>query len=359
MKRRNNAHLLWFLGTLLLWPGLSGLATDWIWGLSDGIPVGWPELALAVVDAAFACFVFYLLVRYLRAPRFIWWAVAVLGALMVLEWVVGLIALALGHGDSWGMSLAYDGTDNVLPLAQQLDWSSMVDNLISPLLAGVGAFLGARLGGKAVASHVSQASSETSVPAGEDGASEPLIYGDGEFPSELDRLNWGMLLLPGFWTFFYGMWRWWLITLAVWAGMLILGWRLRVAAGSRLSDPVWALAVMGLVIVPWVVHLWLATNANRALWLHEAKRLARSGASNTVEAIVAWQRTWAWIGWAIFGLGFVSAAWDVIGAPKKTMGGGLGVAAGAVVSVGAVAVAYLTARKGSGRICLCLTKAST
>jgi len=264
---------------------------------------------------------------------------------MVLEWGIGLAALALGHGDAWGMSLAYDAADNVLPLAQQMDSSTVVSNLLTPLLVCAGAFLGARLGSKVTVSREPRTWGRAPISQNGDSPTEPAVYGMGEFPRELERLNWGTLFLPGFWSLFYGIWRWWVVTMAVWVGSFFLGLGLRFVAGPNFGAPGWALAVVALVAVPWVFRLWLAANANRALWLHEARRLGREGEPNTVEAVVARQRTWAWVGGAIWLWGFGFSVWQAFRGPERAFGGNWGTAAALALAVVAILTALLIDRR--------------
>jgi hypothetical protein len=106
------------------------------------------------------------------------------------------------------------------------------------------------------------------------GLSELDPMGDGDFPVEFDRVNWGAFFFSGIWAFWYGFW-WWIALLVpalmagTNAGEVLIG----ILGGSALVH-FWVRVVS--VCAVWGATLYLALNANRLVWESERDRLART-----------------------------------------------------------------------------------
>jgi hypothetical protein len=119
--------------------------------------------------------------------------------------------------------------------------------------------------GDAIGGHVSDAAG---------GLSELDHMGNGDFPAELDRVNWGAFFFSGIWALWYGFW-WWiaLLVAAVAAGTNAGEVLIGLLGGSALVH-FWVRVVC--VCAVWGATVYLALNANRLVWESERDRLART-----------------------------------------------------------------------------------
>ena len=97
--------------------------------------------------------------------------------------------------------------------------------------------------------------------------------GEGEFPLELDRVNFGAFLLAVIWAPFHRLWAWFgvFVVLEVLESAMGLG-ALRFFGGV-FEQPA---AMVAFRIVYWTVTVVFALRANRLVWTEERKRAARA-----------------------------------------------------------------------------------
>ncbi len=133
---------------------------------------------------------------------------------------------------------------------------------------------------------------------------EPALqFGRGEFPKELDRLNWGAMLMGVLWALAYGVWPWLLALGALQiVGMVVFGF----FNNSELANS----AIWGLVAhvvsqtVTWTALGLFALSANRLAWKRMGRLIASgrhqpSSLSPSIEKFSKSQKTWLLIGLAV------------------------------------------------------------
>ena len=134
-----------------------------------------------------------------------------------------------------------------------------------------------------------------------------LRMGEGDFPAELDRLNWSTVMWGGWWLLMYGVWPSLLALVALVAATLAVTNFLPTLAvpGSFAS-----LATNAVRQVAWfAIVVSAAYGANRHVWERERTRVERESdqsvprPANLVSQYVASQRKWA-----LIGLGFMVLA---------------------------------------------------
>lgn len=127
------------------------------------------------------------------------------------------------------------------------------------------------------------------------GLSELDHMGDGDFPAQLDRVNWGAFFFSGIWAFWYGFWWWIALLVAALVAGTDTGEVLAEILGGSALVLLWVRVVC--VCAVWGATLYLALNANRLVWESERDRLARTPAGLdgpiTVGSYRKAQRTWA------------------------------------------------------------------
>ena len=128
------------------------------------------------------------------------------------------------------------------------------------------------------------------------GETEPsgLRLGEGEFPPELDRVNFGAFLLAVFWAPLHRLWAWF--------GVFVVLEALESALAMSMLPFFEQTAVMvAFRIVYWTVTVAFALRANRLVWTEERKRAVRRIGSVTrrpslVSRYASNQRVWTYVG---------------------------------------------------------------
>lgn len=171
--------------------------------------------------------------------------------------------------------------------------------------------------------------------------------GDGPFPAELDRINWGAVLMPGLWSLCHGMWAWWLIEAVLWVAWMFGAWQLRVLGGGR-SDSLPVL--VGLLIwgvLSWSVAVWFGAHGNERIWRREVSRRSLGLSGHSISGFRGNQRVWAWgTGlWALLGVG--SMASNLWMDTPKGYGGMIGMASFIGIEAAALGIAWMIDRRRS------------
>lgn len=177
--------------------------------------------------------------------------------------------------------------------------------------------------------------------------SEGLRMGDGEFPEDLDRVNWSAVMWGGLWFITYGAW-WWLLLLTA---VIVVS----AAAFNYLPflDQSAVLASYGMTIITqlmwYVVVIAGARQANRIVWTREKARVARQSDQSVprparlVSEYVESQRKWT-----ILGLGFLIL--QLAGSLARSHGAPAGTSmAGWATSVLCMTALYLVERTRRSR----------
>lgn len=141
-------------------------------------------------------------------------------------------------------------------------------------------------------------------------------FGSGEMPPELDRFNWGALLLPSIWGIVYGVWpvvTLWLLGLST---PVILMAIVGVAGPTAVSSAAVGISVVS-QIIGITISLYIGASATRMLWRREQLRLEVLGvpARFSVEKYRARQKVWTRVGvvflvFSLFGLGIIGLGSD-------------------------------------------------
>jgi hypothetical protein len=145
----------------------------------------------------------------------------------------------------------------------------------------------------------------TATASGEDGID---FLGQGEFPAELDRPNWGAAIFVVIWVFLYAVKRWraWLVSLIVVpllvenVVLLFIGADRPLTIARQVLDPL-TLATF------WVIQIAFGLNANRIIWRQQQARFDSAG-SDPRRPIPMWRfrksiRFWTRLGLALVVLG--------------------------------------------------------
>jgi hypothetical protein len=119
---------------------------------------------------------------------------------------------------------------------------------------------------------------------------EPRL-GQGSFPAELDRVNWGAFWLSVLWGFFNGLWEWSLI-------VILLTWAVD-AGAFNLTVMIAGVNALGwyffferlvLAVAGGVIALVAGLYGNRLVWRRESRRLqAPSGSVGTPKSVAPYQ----------------------------------------------------------------------
>jgi hypothetical protein len=158
--------------------------------------------------------------------------------------------------------------------------------------------------------------------------------GEGEFPQELDRVNFGAFLLAFLWAPFHRLWGWFGVFVVLEGLESVMGLSAPGSFGGVFERPV---VMVGFRIVYWAVTVAFALQANRLVWAEEHSRAARSKDESVarrpslVARYVSHERVWALVGLILLVTTPLSL---LIGSVNKIPGAATDVA----VTVGAQAV---------------------
>jgi hypothetical protein len=133
------------------------------------------------------------------------------------------------------------------------------------------------------------------------GEAEPsgLRLGEGEFPPELDRVNFGAFLLGVLWAPFHRLWGWFGVFVVLEVIESAMGLSALRFFGGVFEQPV---AMVAFRIVYWTVTVVFALRANRLVWTEERKRAARTKGESVprrpslVSRYTSNQRVWTIVG---------------------------------------------------------------
>jgi hypothetical protein len=123
--------------------------------------------------------------------------------------------------------------------------------------------------------------------------------GDGEFPSELDRVNFGAFLLAFLWAPVHRLWAWFGVFVVLEALESVMALSAPGFLGGLLEQPV---VTVGFRIAYWTVTVAFALQANRLVWAKERKRAAWTEdepgqkARFLVSKYVSNERVWTLVG---------------------------------------------------------------
>jgi hypothetical protein len=126
-------------------------------------------------------------------------------------------------------------------------------------------------------------------------------FGGGDMPPELNRFNWGALLLPSIWGITFGVWP----VVSLWLLSFMTPFVLVSLVGLAGQDAVDSAAV-GITVISQVIgaviSLYIGANATRMLWRKEQVRLEFVEDSQprfSVVRYLARQRLWVGFGIAL------------------------------------------------------------
>jgi hypothetical protein len=149
--------------------------------------------------------------------------------------------------------------------------------------------------------------------------------GEGEFPPELDRVNYGAFLLAFLWAPVHRLWGWFGVFLVLEALESAMGLSAPGFLGGVFERPA---VTVGFRIVYWTVTVAFALRANRLVWTQERKRAARTKGESAprrpalVSRYASNQRVWALVGLIL-----------LVGTPLSLLIGPVSSIPGAVVDV--------------------------
>ena len=140
-------------------------------------------------------------------------------------------------------------------------------------------------------------------------ASSCAFLGDGDFPDDMDRMNWGAALFDWLWALAHGAWGWVaVLTVVGIASRVLFAYFYLAPIGRSVLAASIAAAVSELVF--WGLSGALGMRANRIAWQHAQQRVAISdvGTRTSVESYQQSQRIWFLLGGALTALGY-GASW--------------------------------------------------
>jgi hypothetical protein len=123
--------------------------------------------------------------------------------------------------------------------------------------------------------------------------------GEGRFPPELDRVNFGAFLLAFLWAPFHRLWGWFGVFLVLEALESAISLSAPGSIGGVFEQPV---VMVGFRIVYWTVTIVFALRANRLVWTHERERAERTKGESVprrpslVSRYGSNQRVWTLVG---------------------------------------------------------------
>jgi hypothetical protein len=123
--------------------------------------------------------------------------------------------------------------------------------------------------------------------------------GEGEFPPELDRVNFGAFLLAFLWAPFHRLWGWFGVFVVLEALESAMGFSAPGSLGGLFEQPV---VMVGFRIVYWTVTVAFALRANRLVWTEQSKRAARTKGQSVprrpslASTYASHQRVWTLVG---------------------------------------------------------------
>jgi hypothetical protein len=137
------------------------------------------------------------------------------------------------------------------------------------------------------------------------GVAEPTgsRLGEGEFPPELDRVNFGAFLLAFLWAPSHRLWGWFGVFVVLEAIESAMGLSAPGFVGGVFEQPG---VMVGFRIVYWMVTVAFALRANRLVWTGERKRAARTNGESVprqaslVSRYASNQRVWTFVGLILF-----------------------------------------------------------
>ncbi|MDZ4064723.1 MAG: hypothetical protein U1E22_08670, partial [Coriobacteriia bacterium] len=163
------------------------------------------------------------------------------------------------------------------------------------------------------------------------------LFGQGEFPASLDRLNWGAVLMSALWALAYGMWPISLLFLALRFGAVVL---LGVLRATLASSPSLAIAMaVGIEVVTWVVLGVFGLRANRLAWQRHGARLGGRDSQPqsrplTVEGYLTNQTIWVRVGIIFTITGTAYGLYEVANSASRQLAPALAGTACALLAVG-------------------------
>ena len=152
-----------------------------------------------------------------------------------------------------------------------------------------------------------------------------LRLGEGEFPPELDRVNFGAFLLAILWAPVHRLWGWFGVFVVLEALESAMGLSAPGFLGGVLEQPV---MLVGFRIVYWTVTVAFALRANRLVWTEQRKRAARTKDRSVprqpslVSRYASNQRVWTLVGLIL-----------LVGTPLSLLIGSVNSVPGAAVDV--------------------------
>lgn len=122
--------------------------------------------------------------------------------------------------------------------------------------------------------------------------------GEGDFPPELDRVNWGALLFTWIWAWVYGFWWWIGVVAAISVARVVTVGLLGRFVGGAVTLRTWVQTLFD--CAGWLAVLYLALNANRLVWASERNRLARDSGGRD-KPVPVWKYRKTQRGWTVVG----------------------------------------------------------
>jgi hypothetical protein len=158
-------------------------------------------------------------------------------------------------------------------------------------------------------------------------------------------MNWGVVLLPIWWTLGERLWLWASAQMGMLIGWLYLLRYMRLTWGVALDSP--RLLIPGLLsmVLSWSLCLWFAANGNARVWRREARATERGGRASSVTAYIGRQRIWVQAGIAWLVVGELALIWQFVEAPSQFVGGRSGAALSLAVTGAGLLIAFALDRR--------------
>ena len=128
-------------------------------------------------------------------------------------------------------------------------------------------------------------------------------FGEGPFPPELDRFNWGPVLWSWIWAATHGLWGWARLLFAF--NLTVFGLSFYVSfAHIVLPLALKAIVQIAIILLHWGLTISMGVRANRIMWANQSERLASdrpllSEKWLSISAFEASQYTWARTGFTL------------------------------------------------------------
>jgi hypothetical protein len=155
----------------------------------------------------------------------------------------------------------------------------------------------------------------------ESAASAPADFiGQGEFPADLDSVNWPAYLFSYIWVWVYGVKPWVIGITALIVVPIVIENAVLLFVSSHLWSPMNAIVTPILSTLLAVVSFYLGLNGNRILWEQERRKFAQTGSPRDPIPATKYRKSktrWSRVGFTLAGAALLFEVGAVVRRPAS------------------------------------------